>query len=97
MKQILRTQSSPLIGTTDTSLIGTNPKRTGVLIVAPSSNRISISLTGPAVLDQGLTIYPSNLPMHLRHEDFGDSLCNEIRAISALAAQNVTIIDLMTK
>jgi hypothetical protein len=84
------------VGTTDTPLLGPNKKRVGVIISCPSTNRITIDFGIPAVLDQALTMYPSGQPVQLFVRDWGDAIKEEIRAISAIATQNVTIFDLFT-
>lgn len=66
-----RDQRSVSVGTTSTVLLGGNPRRWALLIGAPNANRISLDFQRAAVLDQGITLYPSGPPLLLTHADFG--------------------------
>jgi hypothetical protein len=84
------------IATTDTQLAGPNPRRRGLMISSPPTNRITVSFGDTAaVLDQGITLYPGNPPLLLEVGMWGDSITEGIRCISAVGAQNISIVDLM--
>ena len=78
-----------------TQILGPNVKRRAVIINAPPVNRVTISLTNSAVLDQGITLYPGGQPFQITTGNVGRALEGPISAISAVAPQNVTIIDVM--
>lgn len=63
--------ATPNVGTSDSPLLPANRQRVGLIISAPATNRITISLKGPAVLDKGITLYPSLHPLILSPNDFG--------------------------
>lgn len=66
-----RDQRSPLIATTDTLLVGPNPRRVAIVISGPPTNRFTVSFGGAAVLDQGITQYPLAAPLVLDHDVWG--------------------------
>lgn len=66
-----RDQRVVTIGTTDSPLIGTNPKRTGVTFISHATNRYTVNIAGPAVLDQGITVYAGQRPITLTQADYG--------------------------
>lgn len=84
------------VGLTDTPLLGPNPQRKALILVAPSTNRYTVSFNGTAVLDAGLTIYPGQAPVVIDRDTYGDWTFGEVRAISAVAPQPVTVIDVFT-
>ena len=71
MPKIYRDQRSVSVGVTDSPLAPINGHRYAILLSAPSTNRYTISLTGPAVLDQGITIYPGQPSLKLDSIEFG--------------------------
>jgi hypothetical protein len=91
-----RDQRTVSVGTTDSPLLGPNPQRKAIIFVAPATNRYTVSFTGAAVLDQGLTIYPGQPPMNLDRDVYGDAFIEEVRAISAGVAQIVSVIDVFS-
>lgn len=83
------------VDTADSPLLGSNPRRVGLIFSAPPTNRFTLSFGGTAVLDQGLTLYPAGNPLVLPTCTIGGSLSESIRAISAVAAQNVSGIEIL--
>jgi hypothetical protein len=52
-------------------LVPPNPKRVGLILSSPPTNRFTISMGGTAVLDQGITLYPTNDPLLFSAGDWG--------------------------
>lgn len=92
-----RNKQQTLIATTDSQLLGPNPNRHSLLISSGLSNRFTISFGDAAVLDKDITIYPGQAPLILRYDDFGGAITEEIRAISAGAAQFVSVVEMFCK
>jgi hypothetical protein len=90
----MRDQASVPIGLADTQLLGSNPKRIAVYIGAPLTNRFTLSFKGPAVLDQGITLYPLTAPFYLTFDHVGEAIHEPIQAISAVAPQNVNVLEI---
>jgi hypothetical protein len=78
--------------TSSTALIPAAPNRKAIIISGPPTNRFTLSLNATAVLDQGITLYASNVPLALNASDHGDIVTRAWTAISATASQNVTIV-----
>jgi len=76
---------------TDTAIIGPDPNRVGLILSPGPTNRYSIAFGTAAVLDQGLTIPPGVSPLILSLEDLGDLITLDIRGISAVAPQTITV------
>lgn len=85
-------QDTVNVATTSTSLLSAASNRTAILVSAPPTNRVTLSLTGSATLDQGLTLYPSGAVLALTKRDHGDIVTRAWNAISSTAAQNITVI-----
>lgn len=97
MAQFARDQRSVVIGTSDTQLLGPNARRVGLILSAPPTNRITIQFgDSPAVLDQGITLYPAGPPLVLMDGASAQWAREGVRAISAVAAQNVNVVDVFT-
>jgi hypothetical protein len=62
----------------------------------PTQSRVSVEFNGPAVLDQGITLYPGTLPFQLVEEYFGQAIHEEVRAIASVAGVNVNILEFFT-
>lgn len=77
---------------TDTPLLGSDPNRVAIILSGPPTNRYSINFGQPATLDQGLTMFPLSQPFLLTREDIGDLITLDIRGISAVAPQTVTVL-----
>lgn len=88
----ISTQSTVNVATTTTSLVPAAPNRVALIISAPLTNRFTISLLTAAVLDQGVTLYPAGRTLSLNIHDHGDIVTRAWAAISATAAQNVTVV-----
>lgn len=78
---------------TDTPLIPGDPNRLAITFVSGATNRYTLGFREAAVLDQGVTIYPATMPYTLTIEDHGDAVMGAWNAISAVAIQNVTVIE----
>lgn len=65
----------------------------GVLEQRPQ-DRYTVSFAGPAVLDQGPTVYPGQQPLCVLREDVVRGLTEEVRAVSAGGPQTVTVVEL---
>jgi len=89
MKGMLRNRGFATVGTSSGLLVAVNPKRYGIIISAPQSSRITLDFGGNAVLDSGITLYPSTLPLQLVYHHFGDSIHEDIFAIGAVGSQTI--------
>lgn len=67
--------------------------RVGIIVNAPLTNRFTLSLATGAVLDEGITLYPGNDPLILTVEQHGQLVVLAWTAVSATAAQDVTVIE----
>ena len=94
MKKLLRSQTSVVVGTSSAQLIVPNDKRFSIVISCPRTNRITLSFGAPAVLDQGITLFPGGLPFVLLYNYVGGSIREEVFAIADTVAQTVGILDL---
>ena len=79
------------IPTTSAQILGPSDRRYGLIFSAPQANRYTIGFGAEAVLDQGLTIYPTQAGLLLTYNDVGDAVAQPITAISAVAAQDVSV------
>lgn len=77
------------VGTSSGPLISASEKRKAIIICAPGANRFTLSMDIPAVLDQGLTVYPGDRPTELWYHYHGNMVQKAWQCISAIAAQNV--------
>lgn len=80
------------VGTTSTALLPAAANRRAIVISAPVTNRFTITILSAAALDAGINLYPSGDPVTLSLDVHGDIVTRAWAAISATAAQNVTII-----
>lgn len=87
-------QDSVNVLTTTTALLPAAPNRRAILISGPNTNRFTLSLNATAILDQGITLYAADAPLSLNVHEHGDIVTRAWTAISATAAQNVTIISI---
>jgi len=78
---------------TDTELLGPNPKRFALMIGSPVANRVTLSFGGPAVLDQGVNLYAGGPPLFLVWDHLGNSMREEVRAISTVANATIGVVD----
>ena len=58
------------------------------------SQRITISFTTPAVIDQGLNLAPGTLPLQLVSEVYGDSLKETVTAIANAGSPTIGVLDI---
>jgi hypothetical protein len=82
------------IQTTDSPLVAPSPRRRGLLFIPPLTNRYTVSTNPVATLDQGITLYPGQVPVLLAGEDYGDLAQRAWHGISAVAAQAVTFYEI---
>ena len=59
------------VANTDSPLAPANGHRAAILISAPQTNRITLGIRGPAVLDQGITIQAGSNPLLLSAAEWG--------------------------
>ena len=81
------------VATSTTALTGSAPNRVAILVSAPATNRFTLSLDTPALLDQGTTVYASGDPILLTVASHGDLVTRAWNAISATGTQNVTVVE----
>jgi hypothetical protein len=89
LKGMRLNRGSATVGTTSGVLIPINPNRWGVIISSPQSSRITLDFGGPAVLDAGVTLYPSNLPLILGYEHIGEAIMTDVFAIGVAGTQTI--------
>ena len=78
----------------DQPLIGPNRRRRALIFSAPQSGRVTISFSGPAVLDNGLTMYTGTAPFEIDMDTLGNSMMGEIRIIGSAGAILFTVLEL---
>ena len=81
------------VATTSTQLLGPNPSRIAVFLSSPPTNRYTLSWLPTAVLDQGVTMFPTDPAFKLLHRDIGTSIEQPFSAISAVADQVVAVTE----
>lgn len=86
-------QATVNVGTSSTQLVGPNRHRKALIIQAPQTNRITLSLVNPAAADVGIVLYASDPPFILDSERVGAACRQPWYAISDTAAQDVTFIE----
>lgn len=75
---------------TSTRLVEAAVNRVGLVVNGPVGARFTLSILGTAVLDQGITLYPSSPPLVLTLETHGDLVLRAWAAIS-VGTQNVVV------
>lgn len=75
------------IAITDSAFIGPDPHRICLIIPAPLTNRITLAWGEAAVLDLGITLYPTNPPLVLTLKHHGELVRYPIRAITTGGSQ----------
>lgn len=91
-------QRTVLVATgNSTPLIPASEKRRAIIITSPPTNRFTISFGQDAALDLGITLFPLTSPLILRDVDFGCCVKKAINAISAVADQNVTFVEVLSE
>jgi hypothetical protein len=93
--QVLRNQQSVQVGTVSTQLLGPNPNRIGLVFGTPQTNRVTVSLTGDAVLDRGLPLFPGTAWQTLMDEKMVGAFTEPVSAIAAVAAEWITVVELI--
>lgn len=83
------------VATSSTGFLGANPRRVGLIISSPRTNRVTISVKNPAVLDNGLTLQPAVNPVILRPGDAGNWLQSNLFAIANSASETITVIEVL--
>lgn len=74
--------------------VSASEKRRGLIFVAPAANRYTLSMDIPAVLDQGLTVYPGDRSTDLSWNIHGNMCQRAWQAISAVANQSITFYEI---
>jgi hypothetical protein len=69
--------------------------RVALVISAPPLNRFTLSHDGPAILDQGMTLYPNQPTLILSLFSVGSLVRETWRGISAGATQTVQVIEVI--
>jgi hypothetical protein len=64
-------------------------------VANPECYRATISFKGPAVLDQGFTIYPGQDPQLIMYDDVGESFKEEIHAIAPALGATLEIMQII--
>ena len=90
---MLREQRNVTVTAGDTQLAGWNPRRKSIVISTPAVARIWLNFTGPAAVGVGIPLSPGQTPMTLSHDVIGDSVHEEIRAISEGAPEVIGVLD----
>jgi hypothetical protein len=81
------------VPTTGDGLMHPDPKRIAVCFNPPVTNRYTITTdTTLLTLDVGITLYPGSDPLILTEREHGEMVRRGWFAISATAAQNVTVV-----
>ena len=81
------------VTTTGNPVLTNSPNRRALVIPAPLTNRITYGYGSIPVLDQGLTMYPNQIPIILDRSTHGALVTRELFAISAVASQVVGLIE----
>lgn len=82
------------VATTSTQLVGPNPYRIGIYLSSPPTNRYTLSFLPTAVLDEGITLFPTDPSLKLLSSEMGSAIQQPVSAISAVAAQNVAVTEI---
>lgn len=90
-------QSNQTVATTSNYFLSPAPTRVAVIVSAPATNRFTLSLAEPAVLDQGITLYPGKNPLILTVEEHGDIVTKLWTAIGDTVSQTVEIIEVFLR
>ena len=85
-------QSTVSVDTSSGSLVDVSPKRVAIIISAPPTNAVTISLEGTAVAGQGIVLYPTNEPLVLTKAQHGD-IVNRAWTTIASTADTVGVIE----
>jgi hypothetical protein len=83
------------VGTTDQELLPPAPNRVALIITGGNPGRVTFTTDAPAVLDNGLTIVQQSGPLDLWVERHGLVVTSAWRAIAAVAATVVGIVETM--
>jgi hypothetical protein len=81
------------VNTSNTGFLSAAPSRVAIIIQSPQTNRFTISLESTTVLDKGITVYPTGAPCTLSASLHGDAVTRAWSAISAVAPQDVYVIE----
>lgn len=75
-----------------TLVTGTNPRRTGLVILGIDASTTTVSIGRIAVAGQGINLSPTSAPVVLTYDDIGSVIEDAVYAISA-APNNITIVE----
>jgi len=90
-----RTASGPAaatVGAASAAVVSSNANRKGLVLTNLSNNRISFAVGTPALLDQGITLYPGGV---WEMDEFTFTT-GEIRAIASAASSPLAIQEFTT-
>lgn len=90
-------QSVVTVTTAGGPLVGPSKNRVGLVISSPAANRITVSQNPSPVLDAGIDIYASTLPLQLYYEDWGSALQDQWFAIAATANATIGVTELLAE
>jgi hypothetical protein len=94
-RRMLRNRGFATVTTSSGLLVSVNPRRWALVISAPLTSRITLDFGGPAVLDQGIVLYPATLPLLLSSEHIGEGLKEDIFAIGAVGSQTIGWMEIL--
>lgn len=83
------------VGVASTQVLGPNPKRIGILVSCPTTNRITLSFDQPAVLDAGIQLYPTNPPVWIPIQNIGDIITQPLHAVSSAAGNALSLLEII--
>jgi hypothetical protein len=78
-------------GAPSTQLMAPASNRIGLIVNSPSTDRFTISLLSPAVIDRGITLYPGGRPLKLTSSQHGDLVTRAWYVVTG-AAQSITVL-----
>jgi len=81
------------VGTGSTPLISHSPTRTVLIVSAPVSKRVTLSLVQPAVDRVGITLHPGSSPLVLTVQTHGDLVTRSLWAIADTSAEQIGIVE----
>lgn len=86
-------QAKVSVGTSSVLLVPYKRGRDYVVIGGPVTDRITLGYGQPAVLDEGLTLYPASMPWLVCRRSHGSLAEGPIYAISSAGTQVVAYVE----
>lgn len=81
------------VGTSSTPLVGESPHRTALLISAPTTNPVTLSLAPAAVAAEGLRLAAGSNPLILTLVSHGDLVRRAWSAIAVGGAETIGVVE----